>query len=79
MHAIVGEDFDQRGVLVQALQLGLEQVLGDHEAGEVLAVGEGVVGFHRLVQFGVGSVGDLVDALGTEGAGHGVILKIGFC
>ncbi|MNO03128.1 hypothetical protein D3C81_2237400 [compost metagenome] len=66
-------------VVVQGLQLGLEQVLGDHEAGEAFAAVEGRVGFDQGIQFGVGGVGDLVEALGAQGwaVGHGAVLGKG--
>ncbi|MNJ63528.1 hypothetical protein D3C77_594400 [compost metagenome] len=72
----VGDDGDQLRVLVQGLQLGLEQVLGDDEAGEAFAAVEGRVGLDQGIQLGVRGMGDLVQALGAQGwaFGHGAIL-----
>ncbi len=72
----IRDDGDQLRVVVQGLQLGLEQVLRDDEAGEAFAAVERRVGFDQGIQFGVRGVGDLVQALGAQGwaFGHGAVL-----
>ena len=59
----VGDDGDQLGIVVQRHQFRLEQVLRHHETGEVGLGLKRRVGFDQGIEFGVGLVCDLVQAL----------------